>query len=723
MTRALTCLARLLAAVAFLSLPAWAQDSAEDTADPAMLVADAVYVEADNRLVATGNVEAFHDGLRLTAERIVYDQTSDQLMIDGPIRIIDADGNIITATYAEMDQGFRNGLLAGARMVLDQQLQLASVEARRVDGRFTQLSRVAVTSCQVCGSNRVPLWQIRASRVVHDQLERQMYFDDAQLRVLDVPVFYFPRLRLPDPTLERARGFLIPTIHSSTLLGFGVKTPYFIPIGRHQDLTLTPYLSSKTRTLEFRYRRAYRSGRLTLLGGLTSDTLMADSLRGYLFASGDFDLPRDYKLSFNLKSISDESYLYDYDISDADRLASDVSLDRIKAHSIMTASVLNYQTLRDFESNSTQPRFIADYRLERRFFPGLVGGELRLAAETHGHLRQSKNDTDGPDDDDDVDGRDVMRINAEMSWRNRWTLPGGIRAGLSTHLWVDRYLTEQDVTSDAVVSRAIPGVAAEFRYPLQRQGAGGGRTLLEPVLQFGWVGGERLRNPNDESTRVEFDEANLLSLSRYPASDRREHGATLAAGMRWLHQAPDGWSAALTFGKIWRETADTDFSRSSGLTGTSSDLLIAGRFSNPLGLTLSARGLLDHDGGFSKAEARAGWSNTRMDLGASYLLLVTDPDEDRDQTQSEWTFDGRYQLNRHWATSSEARYDLADQRVDRVGLGLQYRNECIQVDFQVTRDYASSSIVDPSTDFDLTIALTGFGAGNSGKEYRRTCSF
>ncbi len=723
MTRVLTCLARLLAALTFLALPAGAQDSGDDAADPAMLVADAVYVEADSRLVATGNVEAFHDGLRLTAERIVYDQSTDQLKIDGPIRIIDADGNVITATYAEMDQGFRNGLLAGARMVLDQQLQLASVEARRVEGRFTQLSRVAVTSCQVCGKNRVPLWQIRASRVVHDQLERQLYFDNAQLRVLDVPVFYFPRLRLPDPTLERARGFLIPTIHSSTLLGFGIKTPYFIPIGRHQDITLTPYLSPKTRTLEFRYRRAFRSGRLTLLGGLTSDTLMEDSLRGYLFANGNFRLPRDYKLSFNLKSISDDAYLYDYDLDDKDRLASDLSLSRIKYDSFMQTSVRNYQTLRDFESNSTQPRFIADYRLERRFFPGLLGGELRLAAEAHGHLRQSKNDTDGPDADSDLDGRDVTRINAEMSWRNRWTLPGGIRAGLSTHLWVDHYLTEQDVTSDAEVSRAIPGIAAEFRYPMQRQGAAGGRTLLEPVLQFGWVGGERLRNPNDESTRVEFDEANLLTLSRFPASDRREHGATLAAGMRWLHQAPDGWSAALTFGKIWRESADTDFSRSSGLTGTSSDLLIAGRFSNPLGLTLSARGLLDHDGSFSKAEARAGWSNTRMDLGASYLLLVTDPDEDRDRTQSEWTFDGRYQLNRHWSTSSEARYDLADQRVDRVGLGLQYRNECIQVDFRVKRDYASSSVVEPSTDFDLTIALTGFGAGNSGKEYRRTCSF
>lgn len=721
MTRMFDRLLRLVALLCVLGGPAVAQDTPDADTMPAMLVADAVFVEDSERLIATGNVEAFHDGVRMTAGRIVYDGATDQLIIDGPIRIIDETGNILVASYAELDEGLQNGLLSGARMVLDQQLQVASVEARRVNGRYTQFSKVAVTSCLVCGDRKVPLWQIRASRVVHDEEERQLYFDNAQFRVLDVPIFYFPHLRLPDPTLERARGFLFPTFTSNSLLGLGIKAPYFFPIGRHQDLTLTPYVSPETRTMGFRYRRAFRSGKLTVTGALSSDTLM-DTARGYLFAEGEFQVARDYKLSFDLKGVSDDAYLYDYDLSGADRLASNLSLTRVTADSFMDTSVLNYQSLRDYENNATQPRFMADYRREQRFFP-TFGGEIRLGTDVHGHLRLSKRDTDGADDDTDVDGRDVTRLNAEFSWRNRWTVVGGLRVGLSTHLWADHYITEDDITSDAEVSRAVPGVAVEFRYPMHRLGSGGGRTLLEPIVQLGWVGGDRLRNPNDESTRVEFDEANLLSLSRFPAADRREHGTSLAAGMRWLHRAPGGWSAALTLGKVWRETADADFSASSGLAGTASDLLIAGRFANPLGITLSARGLLDDDGLFSKTEARAGWSNTRMDLGASYLFLATDADEDRTKRQSEWTFDGRYQLTRNWATSGEARYDLADDRLDRVGLGLQYRNECIQVDLQATRNYASSTNLEPSTDFDLTVALRGFGAGASGKEYRRTCSF
>ncbi len=690
---------------------------------PAVLVADEVFVEENSRLVATGNVEALQGDMHLTAGSIIYDREGNLLTIEGPIRITDPkNGVIILASAAELDEGFRNGLLTGARMVLDQQLQLAAVEAQRVDGRYTQLSRVAATSCQVCGPNQIPLWQIRASRVIHDQEERQLYFDDAQVRVMDVPIFYLPRLRLPDPSLKRARGFLFPTFTSSTLLGFGVKVPYFIPIGNHQDVTLTPHLTTKSRSLEFRYRRAFHRGNVTVTGALSSDEFRNETMRGYLNAAGEFSVGRGYDLEFSLNSVSDDAYLNDYDISGADRLASSLTLQRVRRDTRVSFGIDSYQTLRNDEENATQPGVIIDMRYERRWLDRLPG-ELRFSSEIHGHHRSSELDVDGSDADTVVDGRDVARLNLEASWQNRWTLGPGLRVGARGYLWLDHFNTQNDAAVPQSISRATPGASVELRWPLLRHGSAGGRTLLEPVLQMGWVGDERPANANDESTLVEFDESNLLSLSRFPAPDRREHGATMAAGLRWMHEAQQGWSAALTFGRVWREDMDPDFSRSSGLDSLESDWLIAGRFANPLGLTVSARGLLDETNRFSKAEARAGWSTPRMDLGASYVLLVEDPDEGRSEAQSEWTFDSRYRLTRHWETSSEARYDLVGQRLDRVGLGLQYRNECVEVDFGATRKYASATNLEPSTDFDLTVALTGFGTNGSDKEYARTCRF
>jgi LPS-assembly protein len=178
----------------------------------------------------------------------------------------------------------------------------------------------------------------------------------------------------------------------------------------------------------------------------------------------------------------------------------------------------------------------------------------------------------------------------------------------------------------------------------------------------------------------------------------------------------------MVVGRVWQDAVDADFSRSSGLDSSASDWLVSGHFAHPLGVTLSARGLLDNSARFSKAEARADWTSERLDLGESYLLLVTDPAEDRSKAQSEWTFDGSYRMTRHWTASTEWRYDLADRRLDRVGLGLQYRNECVQVDFGATRSYARSANIEPFTDFDLTVALKGFSTGGSAKEYRRSCN-
>lgn len=723
-------LARLMALLFLLAAPMVTAmvtpvtaQQADTQPDAALLIADQVLVEGDTRLVATGNVEALYDGTRLTAASIVYDRDTDSLTLTGPIRITDTTGNVLVADAGEIDSGIENGLLRGARMVLDEQLQIASVEARRVGGRYTQLSRVAVTSCQVCADTGPPLWQIRASRVIHDQLERQLYFEHATLRVLDVPVFYVPYLRLPDPTLKRARGFLIPSFKSTTLLGFGIKTPYFIPLGDHQDITLTPYLSRETRTLEMRYRRAFRNGSIELNGALTRDTLEPDFNRSYLFADGQFDLPRDFKLEFGMELSSDESYLNDYNYSGADRLQTDLTISRVRRDEFISAGIIHFDSLLEDDNNATQPSVIADLRYERRVFPRWMGGELRMGAVAHGHYRSSDLEVDGPDTDSFVDGRDVTRLSTDVSWRNRWTLPGGLRAGAEGKLWVDRFWVAQDAASPADVSQITPAARVELRWPLIKTGAGGAQYLIEPVAQLGWIGGNRVNVANDESTRPEFDEANLLKLSRFAAPDRRERGATAALGLRFLRDDPNGWTAGLTMGRVWREEDDSAFTRSSGLSNPESDLLLAGHIATQNGLHFTARTLFDTENlRINKAEARGGWMNARMDLNASYVLLVTDPDEDRDKAVSEWTFDGRYEFTPFWAAQTEVRYDLSDRRYAKAGLDIEYQNECAQVTFSVSRKFASSTNLEPSTDFGLTVALKGFSTGGSAKEYRRSCS-
>lgn len=714
-----------LARLATISLMVWtglahAQTTGPDPAPPAVLIADDIQITRDRRLIARGNVEALQGETRLRAQEIVYDRETGILTITGPITINDGSGFKILADQAELSNNMQDGLLKGARLVLNDQLQLAAVQMNRVNGRYTQLYKTVVTSCQICADDpRPPLWQIRARRIVHDQEERQLYFDDAQLRIRDVPVFYLPRLRLPDPTLERATGFRIPEIVSDSQLGNGIKVPYFLRLGDHKDLTLTPYVSSATRTLEFRYRQAFGNGRMIFEGAVTRDDLQPDDTRGYLFTAGRFDVRRDFRLQFDIETVSDDSYISDYDYYERDRLTSQIQLSRARRDEFVRLSYIDFKSLRDDEDDDVLPSNVVEGLYERRFFPQLTGGEVRLSAQAHAHQRKSTFDGDA-NGDGVADGRDIMRFNLDADWLRTFQI-GAVQAQTQLGIAGDIIEVNDDALYPDSDSGLAPNAALTLRYPLAKQGPDGARHIIEPIMQIAWIGGDGLDVPNDESTRVEFDEGNLLSLSRFPAPDRRERGWSAALGGTWARYDPDGWSMNLTAAQILRQEAQPDFTISSGLTGTESDFLLAGQVRFEGGFAVTGRTIFDDKFDVAKAEVRGNWRNDRLDISGSYLWIDEDPAIDQLSPIGEVTFDGDYRIDRFWTASLDVRYDIDTGSAATAGAGVTYENECVRVGVSLKRRFAQSTTVEPSTSLGLTVSLRGFSTYTGERTEVRSC--
>ncbi|WP_299946491.1 LPS assembly protein LptD [uncultured Ruegeria sp.] len=719
-----TLLSLLLSSALVLSLPTavaaqsqagetTSEASAAEQTQPALLVADEIFITPDRKLVAEGNVEAFQGDVKLTAQSITYDRETGELTLTGPIRIDQGGDSTLLADSAQLDSGIQNGLLMGARMVFDQQVQIASVQATRAAGRYTQFSKVAATSCHVCANGKPPIWQIRARKVTHDQLERQLYFEGAQFLVMDVPVFYFPTLRLPDPTLERATGFLVPSIRTTSQLGTGVQVPYFFKIGDHKDLTLTPYLSSKTRTLGFRYRQAFKAGRIRLRGAYTRDDVQPDQDRGYFFADGRFNLGNSYRLTFDIRTTSDDSYLADYGLPDYDRLRSEIALERIKRDTAFKTSFIHYKTLRDSENQDEIPSRVFDINYRKRIFPKALGGEVQLAFIGHTHTRTS---------DENIVGRDVARATFDAEWLRSWTFATGLRAEAQLGAAIDTFNIRDDSNYPNNVTRSTPRAAFTLRYPMLRREQSGATQILEPIAQIGWTHVSDNDVPNDESTFQEFDQGNLLALSRFPAPDRREDGTTAVVGLNWSRYNADGWRALATIGQVFRSDADPDFTLTSGLQGTKSDLLLAGQLNNGKGLTLAARGLLNSDFSFTKAELRAAWVKGDTVLSGGYIWLEPDPAEQNNDEISELRVSGRYRIDQNWLTRANARYDFSESEPLRLGFGLTYENECVQVNVNVSRRFTSTSSIEPSTEFGFTVALTGYSVEGNGQKFKRRCS-
>ncbi len=701
---------RFLIILVLLLLPVTAR--AQST-PPATLLADTVRIEGSDILIAEGNVEVLYNGERLRARQIIYDQRTDVLQIQGPLVLTTDDDTVLIADSAELDPTLTNGVLNSARVVLSQQLQMAAAEMHRVDGRYTVLDKTVASSCQVCENNPVPLWQIRARRIIHDQQEKQIYFDHARFEVVGVPIAYIPRLRLPDPTLKRATGFLAPSYRSSSELGFGIKIPYFVTLGDHADITFTPYLAaSRTRTLEVRYRQAFQNGDIEFNGAVSRDDIRKGETRSYVFGKGTFNIQRGYKLRFNLEAVSDRAYLLDYDFSGKDRLTSSIGVDRTQRNEFIQAEILHIRSLRDSESNRTLPTRVARLTFDKGFYPASIGGKLDLRLEALAFSRTSE---------DDIVGRDIGRASARLDWQRQWTIANGMQFATLTQLNAEVYSINDDTTLDDPLTRFTPVVATQFSWPHSRTTTTGVVHTLSPVAQLAWSDESGDDIPNEDSLTVELDEANLFALDRFPGVDANEVGLRANLGVNWTRYDPAGWNMGLTVGRVFYEDDKRQFIEDSGLDGDRSDWVASFQLKTFNNLTLMNRALFDDSFSFTRDELRIGWRTEKLSLSSSYVWQRANLSEGRPNNASEWVFAGGYQFRPQWRGSASWRYDFARERARRIGLGLQYQNECVKVDLSVSRRFTSSSRVDPSTNFGLSVALNGFGTSPGGETFKRSC--
>ncbi len=700
---------RFALAIAFLLMPL------PLLGQQASLIADSIGLDGANRIIATGNVQIFYEDATLTATRLTYDRAGDQLQIDGPIRLTEGENSVILASGAELSGDLRRGILRSANLVLERRLQLAANEIRRVDERYTVLTRTVASACKVCGHNPTPIWEIRADRVVQDEVERQLYFDNATIRVAGVPVFWAPRLRLPDPSLARATGFLIPEISVITEVGTGIKVPYFFRLGDRADLTIAPYFATNSSTLEARYRQTFNNGSLSFVGAASNDAISSEGRRAYLFGEGEFALPRDYVLTFDIELVSDQTYLLEYDYSEKDRLDSEVAIARYRADEAFVTSLTTFRTLREGELAISDELPSRQGRVDyaHRLPTGALGGEAWLRTGALSIIRDSENPTVG---------RDVARAGVSLDWRRDWTVGPGLVVETAAGVQTDAYAIDEDPSFDDTLSRTTQRASLTFRWPHTRT-VDTSYSILEPVIQLAWAKTSGQDVPNEDSTLVDFDEGNLFSFSRFPGEDVIEEGFRANIGAsHWTYMA-DGRRMGFAVGRVFRAEDLGQFSPGSGLDGIESDWLTAAHFDIGKTLSLATRGLFDGSFSFSRNETRLAWSQEDRALAATYIFAIEDPANGRDDTLSELGIDGRIGFNNQWSGSADTRYDFIANRVQSAGLGLTFENDCITMAFTVSRRFTETSGLDPQTDFGIQVSLggqNGRGAKGSGG---RKCSY
>ncbi|MFY9762776.1 MAG: LptA/OstA family protein, partial [Xanthobacteraceae bacterium] len=205
------------------------------------------YDYTNNTVAAVGNVQIYYGGATIEADQVIYDQKTKRLRAQGNVRLTEPDGKITYAQNLDLSDDFRDGFVDSLRLETPDDTRFAAARADRAKGNYTVLQNSVYTACEPCKDDpkKPPLWQVQAARIIHDEGEKMLYFEDARVEFFGVPLAYVPFMSAPDPTVKRKSGFLFPSLSETSGYGFGVEPKYFWALAPNYDLTFGTLLTTK----------------------------------------------------------------------------------------------------------------------------------------------------------------------------------------------------------------------------------------------------------------------------------------------------------------------------------------------------------------------------------------------------------------------------------------------------------------------------------------------
>jgi LPS-assembly protein len=775
------------AAALWLHAPAFAQHRQQATApgaagkpradapSPDGLAPDELYMEADRltrddkakRTTAEGNVEIRYQGRTLRADRVVYDEGQDHregvIRAMGHVEIVNADKTVEYADELVLDDKMSAGAARGFSARLLQNGKLASATVVRRSADLQELDRAIYTPCVICVNDhpKAPSWSISADRAVQDKQKRLIFYRNAKVRILGVPVLYFPVFWHADPSANRVSGLLAPRLGSNSRRGFSYEQPYLWAATPSMDIILSPQINSKVNPfLNGEVHKLFATGEIDLRFGYTYERDIDNeghkfgdlTSRSYILGRGAFHVDDNWLLGFTAERASDRLIFDKYDVgnvfqsrgpyvADDRRLISQLFAIRQDRQSYFSAAAMSIQGLRasqttagELENNRVFPTIAP--LIEERYDPDLVvfGGRLNLLGSAVVLTRSQSPDSPT------LPGIDSRRVTAQVDWRRSFILPVGLRIDPFLQLRADGYSVGDVPTGIGVqveskaLGRGLATAGADISYPLYRRW-GDSTVVLEPLVQLAAspkarqvvIGRDSTGNPiylDEDSGSFQFDETNLFEADKFPGYDLYEDGARVNLGGRATVMWDDGRRAWVLIGRSYRNRTSDLFLSGSGLHGHASDWIVAGEAQPVKNLTFFARARLDAEtfqahrleaGTNFQSKFVSGWIRYfQQDAETTGLAIDTvtglPTSTTAGQKQQNMDVGGELYLRKNWGLTLYGSRDFTQNAWVQRDVGVFYHDDCVRVDVIYKREDVVIGRLGPSNQVAVRLTLATLGS-------------
>jgi len=729
--------------------------------DGQMLVqADQIdYNYAASQVSAVGSVQLYLNGSTVEADKVTYDQKTKRLRAEGNVRLTDAEGRITYAAIIDLADDYRDGFVDSLRVDTADQTRMAATRAERSEGRYTIFQNGVYTACAACKEDpkKPPLWQVKGARIIHDQGEKMLYFEDARLEFLGTPIAYFPYFSTPDPTVKRKSGFLMPAVTSnSSSYGVGFEAPYYFALAPDYDMTLAPRITTEQGLLmqgEFRQRLINGSYSIRAYGikqenpGKFVTPEGWREYRGGVDTHGQFAINDKWTWGWDGVLLSDRYFFLDYTLANyKDPYSAFLSVPTEATSQLYLTGVGNRSyfdartyywlgfSAADVQAQIPWVRPVIDYSnvVNRPVF----GGELSYKANFTS-LQRDQASFDPIVSPGQIPGScipnsadpaaaflkpgcsvlrgipgDYTRLSAEATWRRSftdrfgqiWTPFASIRGDLiSTNVANQPGVSNFISTGETGVARVMPAIGLEYRYPwinVQPWGT----TTIEPMAQVIIRPNETYAGqlPNEDAQSLTFDDSNLFSVNKFSGWDRIEGGGRANVGVQATTQFDRGGTISAMFGQSYQLYGLNSYSvpsltntgLNSGLQTDQSDYVGRLSYSPNRYYSFSTRVRLDHATmDVQRLEIEGRANFDRWSVGMLYGNYAAQPEIGFLYRRQGILGTGSLKINSNWVLTGGARWDLEADKVNQYIIGAGYVDDCFVLGVNYITDYAYSSTI------------------------------
>lgn len=721
-----------LALAAVLSAPlARAQNFGIEQSVPAnsklLLQADQlIYNDDESTVTAAGGVQIGYGGNRLVSDKVVYNRKTGRLLAVGRVELIDRNGTKFYADQIDVTDDFGDGFINTLQVVTTDKTYFGAESAERQGGVLTKFHNGIYTACEPCEDkpDKAPIWRIKSKTIIWNGKTKMIRFERPRFEMFGLPIAFVPAFEVPDPSVKRKTGFLMPGISYDSKLGFGATIPYYLALSPTYDVTLEgTYHSSQGFLGEAQWRQRFNNGQYNLkIAGIDqggsehfdANTVdrKQDGFRGMVGSKGEFALNPRWNFGWNLMTQTDKDFARSYGIGGFSDYVfrNEIYLTGLNDRNYFDLRAMKFNVQENILDSSSaardgkQPWVLPS--LDYSYTPDepVAGGELNFDLSARTIYRSEEDVALGAPVVRGVEDTN-SRITGEAEWRRSFITEGGLVVTPLLHLRADAAYNDMSMESQADIQRMaqLLNVQADVRSSLYRYMATAGLEtrwpvlfsttssthVLEPVAQIFVRPDEpdatRLGLVNEDAQSFVFDAANLFDRDKFSGYDRIEGGTRANLGLRYSGSFDNGWTTNAIFGQSYQLAGLNSFATPdlvnvgaySGLETDVSDYVGMMGFGTPFGLSASLSARMDKDT-FDprRTEVRAAYSGSRFSIYGKYAFIDAQPLYGLNVDQEEVSGGASAKIGDNWRIFASATFDVRNSVVLSNSAGFSYNDEC-----------------------------------------------